>query len=1079
MKLPIQIISAGAGSGKTYRLTSDLVTLLKSGIRSSGVIATTFTAKAAAELQERVRIKLLEEGLQQQANELTYALIGTVHGLGVKLLKRFAYEAGISPEVDIVAEEDHQILFNQALANTLTEERVEVMDLLCDRLGMSRQPEYDWRKEVRKVTEIVRSNDFSDSIIQKSKKWSFDHFLPFLDPADETYPSDYNQTLANELSQTLYNLERNGDKTKKTGEAIGQLREMLRELELKGCLPWDDWAKLEKTDVAVQSRDHIVKLVQWAQSHLQNPVFHGDIKEFISQIFELSAAALQEYQSYKTKRGLIDYTDMEAMVLRLLDTPAVRDTLAQELDLLMVDEFQDTSPMQLAIFLKLSRLAKYAIWVGDPKQSIYGFRGAAPSLMQAIIEATGGVKPENILQHSWRSREDLVHATNAIFCKCFYDMPEERVALHAKRLKKATTTSANKQDEPEEVSEALIHWHFVPEAEGKRLPAKPWLENCIASTVRTLLNRNQAILPKSKKSFRRLQPGDIAILCRSNADCLLMAEALHRSGLKVAIARPGLLHKAEIKLVLACLKYLLYQQDALSVAEILLLAENCPLEDIIDSRMAHLEKYKDEKYPPGWENGTPSIQKLDKLRLEMVDLSSSEILNMVLEELDLRRLVSRWENNRQRLGNIDQLRKNVLQYEETCDRLHQAASLGGFLLWLGALTERGGDLQYSGADHQAVNVLTYHKSKGLEWPMVICHNLDNELRADLWGTEIIEEKETPNLEDILGDRWIRYWVNPYPRQFANTLLSERLQQSKAKMAKQKQTLQEDSRLLYVGLTRARDYLVFATTPKPTKWLNRVCSDGDDTAQVLDAATPETNWQWQGQFLYKSTETFLFPKEFIQYDVKEEPVSYIEPPAGKITGSPAILNLHTQSLSETILITPHVTSVETYGNGFFSHTLAEVPIVAKMIKAFLAADNPQSGQPWRKDLAVKILGQFGLQNPDWMNPLIQTADAFWEYTYRKFPFEKTVRKYPLRKQVNEKKFETIADLILVSKNSISLVQHSSFTGGRKDCQQKAIMLSDWTFLAGTALSDAFNQEVEKTMIHFVLPNVMAEIKTEKT
>ena len=90
--MSLKIISAGAGSGKTYRLTSEMVALLQSGeVRASGIIATTFTRKAAAELQERVRVKLLEEGLSTQADELTNALIGTVHGLGVKLFEALCF----------------------------------------------------------------------------------------------------------------------------------------------------------------------------------------------------------------------------------------------------------------------------------------------------------------------------------------------------------------------------------------------------------------------------------------------------------------------------------------------------------------------------------------------------------------------------------------------------------------------------------------------------------------------------------------------------------------------------------------------------------------------------------------------------------------------------------------------------------------------------------------------------------------------------------------------------------------------------------------------------------------------------
>jgi ATP-dependent helicase/nuclease subunit A len=136
----LKIISAGAGSGKTYRLTSEMVDLVKKGVRPEGIIATTFTKKAAAELEERVRVRLLESGMPLEADQLTNALIGTVHGLGVKLLQRFAYEAGVSPDASIIADEDQQLFFNQALTTVLTEERVNRMEYLCNRLGFNKNP---------------------------------------------------------------------------------------------------------------------------------------------------------------------------------------------------------------------------------------------------------------------------------------------------------------------------------------------------------------------------------------------------------------------------------------------------------------------------------------------------------------------------------------------------------------------------------------------------------------------------------------------------------------------------------------------------------------------------------------------------------------------------------------------------------------------------------------------------------------------------------------------------------------------------------------------------------------------------
>ena len=427
----LKIISAGAGSGKTYRLTQEMVALLSSGqVRPSGIIATTFTRKAAAELQERVRVKLLSEGLTQQADELTNALIGTVHGLGVKLLRRFAFEAGVSPHVDILPEGEQQQMFNQALAATLQLELIEDMDELSDRLGLTKRSSFfDWRQEVRRLVDIARANDFSLADLQNSSQQSWDSFASFLPGEQPISAKELYQKLEQELSATIEQLDAGEDQTKKTSAVIDRLRAFRRELQLRDHLYWHQWATIGKLDPGAKSREVIAPLKEFAWQHQSLPEFRADIRNFIQNLFQTAIAALREYDDYKKRRGLIDYTDMEVLVSRLLDNPAVKTVLQDELDLLMVDEFQDTNPIQLAIFLKLSQLAKHSVWVGDPKQSIYGFRGAEPRLMQAIIEAAGGIKAENIQIKSWRSRADLVDMVNSLFTRAFPQLPEEQVAL--------------------------------------------------------------------------------------------------------------------------------------------------------------------------------------------------------------------------------------------------------------------------------------------------------------------------------------------------------------------------------------------------------------------------------------------------------------------------------------------------------------------------------------------------------------------------------------------------------------------------------------------------------------------------
>ncbi len=1071
----IRIISAGAGSGKTYRLTSEMVDLLKSGLRAGGIIATTFTKKAAAELQERVRVRLLEAGMTEQADALTNALIGTVHGLGVKLLKRFAYEAGVSPEVDIIADEDQQVLFNQSLATVLTEERVERMEALCARFGLNDNDYFDWRNEVRQLTEVARANDFSEEVLERSKQQSFKSFLPFLGEVADRSPEAFNEGLAALLGDTITRLENNEDGTKTTQTAVNKLKGLQRELRLRGWLSWPDWARIAKLKVGAKSRDDAEELIDFAARHDTNPAFHQNIRDFIYQLFDIAISAIREYDRYKKQRGLIDYTDMEVLVKQLLDQESVREVLSEELDLLMVDEFQDTSPIQLEIFLKLSRLAPHSIWVGDPKQSIYGFRGADPRLMQAVIEAVGGVAPDDIQTHSWRSREDIVYAANALFTKAFDFLPEEQVALQPKRTKTATEDSLNEDNEPIEVDDALMHWHFVYDGEGRRQPGKPWMENCIAEAIVQLLNGKKYILPKGEKEYRLARPGDIAVLCRSNNDCQAVAEALARAGLRTAISRAGLLDTAEATLILACLKYLLNRRDSLSIAEILLLGEGWRTEQIIEHRLDYLEPDQENNSREAWAFDQPLIRRLEELRDEVIELSSAEMLDQLLESLDLRRVIISWGNPQQRLDNVDVLRRFALQYEEACNRMHSAASLGGFLLWLGEQARREEDKQGSGEGPDAVNVLTYHRSKGLEWPIVVCHSLEKRLRSDIWGIEIVPETDEVDLDNVLGNRWLRYWVNPYDRQNKNTPVDNRLSESTAQTEKDEESRREEARLLYVGMTRARDYLILPSSGYPTRWLNRVWH-GDENTPTLLPDTHESPWEWKDNFLDIYTETLAFPKDFTHADTVDGPISFLEARRGKEPHIPYLIDLREEKLNGEFEARPGANTQ--YASAIPMDEETDTYQAAKMLKAFLAGFRPAASTEQQAAMARSFLQRFELEEFIDLPNLLDYGRRFYGYLDQQHTIQQEYRHYPIRYFFKGRLFEPTLDLLLHTDRGLILIQHSSFDGKETKAKNKALELADFLFLSRRALQEVFGELQVRTMAHFVLQSRLIEVETRE-
>ncbi len=1069
----LKIISAGAGSGKTFRLTSEMVSLLEKGVRPSGIIATTFTNKAAAELQERVRLRLLQNGMPEKADELTNALIGTVHGLGVKLLKRFAYEAGVSPEVSIIADEDQQLLFNQSLATVLSENKVIQIEQLCERLGLSDNEYFDWRREVKVLTDVARSNDFSSDLLEESKNNSIASMKEFLGTPSSDSPDQIKQDLERLLVQSIQSIQTSEDGTKATANVLATLKSYQRELTLRAFLKWPQWAKLSKLKPGAKSKESVQDIIEFAGACSQHPELQEDVSKFIHLIFDTAIEALEEFDQYKKQRGLIDYIDMEVRIKNLLDNKQVQEILKEELDLLMVDEFQDTSPIQLEIFLKLSQFAKYSVWVGDPKQSIYGFRGADPKIMQAIIDQTGGIKAEDIQEYSWRSREDIVAATNAMFTKAFPHIPQEQLRLKAKRQKIARPNSVNKQNESIEMTNALIHWSFKFETESKnkRLPGKPWHENCIAHALREFLETPPIILPKEEKKERPARAGDIAILCRSNKDCLAMAEALYQAGFKVSISKTGLLQTGEAQLILACLKLILNPNDALSTAEILKLAVGQPLETIIESRLDYLENEAAKKR---WAENNRYIQKLNKLREDVIELSTTEILDLVLTELDLRRIIISWGNAPKRLDNIDIIRQLSNQYEENCNRLHAPSSLGGFLLYLNELEYNDNDKQGSGKGPQAVEVMTYHKSKGLEWPIVICHNLDKGLRADVWGTDIVNYTNGIDLNNILGNRWIRYWVNPFGFQYKNTALYHRISESEIQKQKEDQAQQEEARLLYVGITRARDYLIFTSTPKLTKWLNRVWHNGKEDYPTLDPDHQESPWIWEGEILPIDTSIFSFDKTFESFLPPEKDLSFLEPPAGQLPQPPQYIDLRKESIRNEYKL--ELSPIFSYG----AIPPVKIPedhyLAAKGLKAFLTAFHSHYPDTILLKMAQDLIQNHELEDSLEPPEIIKWAQHFWHFIGQKYTIKTYYRKYPLQHYFKGRIFKTVVDLILDTDTGLIIIQHSAFNGEQKKWKGKAMELADWFYLSQEALQKIFQKKVIHSYVHFVLAGSMIEIET---
>ena len=377
----IELIKASAGSGKTHELMDRLSECIASGTRPEGLLATTFTVKAAAELQSRIRQKLLEGASPELAARVFDGLIGTVNGVCGKLLNEYAIEAGLSPALDVLPDENADAIFSAATSAAM-EEYAGKLENIASRLSLNPMKEklygktLDWKKDVREILNLARSNRLSKADLTACGERS-------AAALEKVFPATVNLSLDDISKQVVAcgNFKAMGTATKKTVENI---RSFLRFPTWAGACQLANaaYAKTIDTEFPIGVFEEIRRKLLCSRE------LYEDMASMIRSVFACAGRSLEEYAKYKEAFGLVDFVDQECGVLDLLEgKPNFFALMKGRLSQIMVDEFQDTSPIQLALFLKLNECSrKGSVWVGDPKQAIYGFRGTDPELMEAVAK---------------------------------------------------------------------------------------------------------------------------------------------------------------------------------------------------------------------------------------------------------------------------------------------------------------------------------------------------------------------------------------------------------------------------------------------------------------------------------------------------------------------------------------------------------------------------------------------------------------------------------------------------------------------------------------------------------------------
>ena len=279
---------------------------------------------------------------------------------------------------------------------------------------------------------------------------------------------------------------------------------------------------------------------------------------------------------------------------------------------------------------------------------------------------------------------------------------------------------------------------------------------------------------------------------------------------------------------MACLRRMNDPNDTVASALILTLADSSPVDTWLADRLNYIaiEGGKPQDWKVKGEGAHPLLARLEELRPALTSLTPQEALRLAAAESQVARLGGQWSTSaheaRNRLSNVEALVSLGKSFEDECVAAKRPATVSGLLRWFDELAEDGDDNRAASADN-AVSVLTYHGAKGLEWPVVVLTSLDATARSSLWGVRARTvggfDPQVP-----LANRFVHCWLKTWGKR-SQPQAAINAEASATGLAMQTEALDENKRLLYVGLTRARDMNVavsFVRKSGPGRaWVNEI------------------------------------------------------------------------------------------------------------------------------------------------------------------------------------------------------------------------------------------------------------------
>ena len=812
-------VTAGAGTGKTAMLAKRYVHhVVEHQLSPLEIVAATFTDKAAAELRSRIREEMQHIGDDTKTAEVDAAQISTIHSLAARVCRDFYDVAEIPADFTVLDETEAEMRsvewFRKAVAG-IDPEIIEVLGyswLLRALRELFRDPissveafnhgDTEWRGAI----EAARNEALIK--LQRSDAWKYaDQTLEKYRGAADDKLEIYRQNVIHAMSDISA-----GRSVETAIEVFAGFRS---NLGAKG--KWPDGGLDEIRACLAPLRDEFNTAKKMTSLEFgEAEVELGRRVDYLKRAFE---QAREQIAAFKFREKVLDYSDLEFFALKILENDDARRHYAERWRAILIDEFQDTNPIQEKLLQKLTSTSRLTV-VGDEKQSIYGFRRADVEVFGRFKAAIGHSVN---LSHSFRTHHRLVESVNAVFSVVLGDLHQE--------------LEANRKEAPND-EVPIVAATIVGETGESSHDLRRAEADYIATEIKRMLDEQMPVFDKQASICRPIRPGDIALLSRARAPLDIYIEALLKRGVPAVNTGGGnLLETRTVKDALAVLAFAADATDDIALVALL----RSPLFAVSDKVLFDLAANKG-KQQTWWgliagSNGdlAPVRDVLKKLVESGRRQTPIRLLEMMDEMTGYTAVIENLSQGERRVADWNGFLRLLRRFEAI-----GRGDLLGAVRYAKRLIDSESEIPRPPIDAgDAVSLMTIHGSKGLEWPVVFVPDLARK-KPNRFSTVSVD-----NQLGVAFDFELPTAANDGA---SITAEFEKADPSILRLIAQRRDereLEETKRILYVAITRARDR-VFLTSAGEKGGDIGLLIPGLETAGVPVQAVPATEFRLEIQ-----------------------------------------------------------------------------------------------------------------------------------------------------------------------------------------------------------------------------------------